>query len=204
MDNASKRQRLEQIVAKRREALRDNAALDPQLRALSQSDSRHLLPPRPPSRSSMLPLALFALVGAVALIACAATATLVVVGGSWLQRTLSDPTTTVQNFYGALQQKDYAGAYGYFSATARAHMTEAQFEDQFAGYDTLDGLVSGYSIGAPHTLSGGEVSVTVTVTRAAAASGPQVHTLILVRESGAWRINSLSVRLSLATPPPRK
>lgn len=202
MDNTSKRPDLEQLIAEHRKELRDHASLDPRVRALSQSGSRHLLPPRPRSKPSMIPLVLLALLGGVALIACAATAAAVVIGGSWLQGTLSDPTATVQNFYGALQQKDYVGAYTYFSATARAHMTESQFEDQFAGYDTIDGPVSSYSIGAPHALSGGEVSVTVTVTRTAAATGPQVHTLLLVRESGSWRIASLSVRLGQATPPP--
>lgn len=192
VDNASKREELEHIVAERRKELRDRSSLDPRVRALSQSGSRHLLPPRPRAKPSTFPLVLFGLLGALALVACAATATAVVIGGSWLQGTLSDSTTTVQNFYGALQQKDYDGAYTYFSATARARMTESQFEDQFAGYDVIDGPVSSYSIAAPRAISSSEMSVTVTVTRAAAASGPQVQTLVLVREGGSWRIYTIT------------
>jgi Domain of unknown function (DUF4878) len=205
MDDSTKREELTRIVAERRKALSDYPTLDARVRALSQSGSRHLLPPRPSRKRSTFTAALFAVVGAVALLACVATATAVVASGVWLQGALNDPSTTVQSFYGALQQKDYAHAYSYFTASARSHLSEAAFADQFDSYDALDGAVSSYSLGATKTSASGDgATIVVTVTRRGNASTQQVHTLLLVKENGAWRIQSISIafRSVAATPAP--
>jgi hypothetical protein len=205
VDDASKREALEEIIAERRKALQERAAWDPRAQALSRSllhaGSRYRLPPKPGAKRSTLSIALLATFGALVLAACTATATAAVVSGTWLQGALSDPSTTVESFYAALQQKDYAGAYAYFSSGARAHMSEAAFADQFGGYDAVDGPVAGYSLGAPKHMPEGTTAIAVTVTRRGSAA-PQVQTLELVKESGAWRIYDISIQQHSAPPAP--
>jgi hypothetical protein len=201
MQDTGKREALTRLVAAHRKALGDNPALDPRVRTLSQSGSRHLLPPRPVEKRSAFPVILFSALGAVALLACVATATAVVASGVWLQGTLRDPSTTVQSFYGALQQKDYAQAYTYFTTRERSHLSLTAFQDQFASYDTLDGAINTYSLGPTQLgANGAAATVVVKVTRREAGSAPQIHTLRLLKEQGDWRIDSFSITLGHLDP----
>ncbi|HEV7127426.1 MAG TPA: hypothetical protein VGN32_08270, partial [Ktedonobacterales bacterium] len=86
-------QQVAQRVAERRKALGTRASLDPRVRALSQSGARHLLPPRPQPTRATIPMALFAVLGVLALLTCVGMATAVVYAGAWLQGTLNDPST---------------------------------------------------------------------------------------------------------------
>ncbi len=201
MQDTSKREALTRLVAERRKLLGDMPSLDPRVRALSRSGSRHLLPPRPAEKRSVLPIILFSALGAVALVACVATAIAVVASGVWLQGTLSDPSTAVQDFYGALEQRDYCQAYTYLTASARSHLSLTAFEDQFGTYDTIDGPVSSYSLGPTKVSAGGAVAtIVVTVTRRGNGSAPQMHTLRLKKEQGAWRIDGISIAFGHVAP----
>ena len=200
MDDASKRKELERSIAERRKLLGDWAPQDSSVRELAQSGSRHLLPPRAPAKSSAISVVLLATLGALALIGCTAAAAAVAIGGSWLQGSLSDPTTTVQSFYGALEQRDYQGAYQYFSSDARTHMSESQFADQFGDYDTIDGVVASYSLSTPKlSANGSAADISVVVSRRGNTNAQQLHALTLIKENGSWRINSIGIR-SYAVP----
>lgn len=206
MAEVDRREELTQRVAERRKLLGERESLDPRVRMLAQSGSRHLLPPRPVAKTSSIPLVILAVVAAVALIGCVATATAVVASGVWLQGALSDPTTTVQEFYGALQQQNYQHAYSYFSASAQSHMSEAAFTDTFSGYDRIDGTVSGVTITRTDVAASGRtatVVVSVKRTGSVTARQRQVHTLVLMQENGVWRINSVTITLAQPTPTPR-
>jgi hypothetical protein len=201
MQDTSKREALTRLIAERRKLLGDMPSLDPRVRALSRSGSRHLLPPRPDAKRSAFSIVLFSVLGAVALVACAATAVAVVASGVWLQGTLNDPSTAVQSFYGALEQKDYPQAYSYFTASARAHLSLAAFEDQFGSYDVIDGPVSSFSLGPTRlTADGTAATVTVTVIRRAGRDAPQLHTLHLLKPQGAWRIDGISITFQHISP----
>lgn len=206
MDDRHEREALTHRVAEHRKLLGDWDSLDPRVRTLAQSGSRNLLPPRPGGRNSSVSLVVLAVVAAIALIGCVATATAVVASGVWLQGALNDPTTTVQGFYGAVKQQNFQRAYSYFSASARSHMSEATFTDTFGSYDRIDGAVSGFTITRTDmAASGSKATVIVSVERKGGAASQQVHTLLLVKEDGVWRINSLSIALASVTPTlPRK
>jgi hypothetical protein len=138
----------------------------------------------------------------VALIACIASATAVVVGGNWLRGALNSPTSAMQDFYGALQQSDFANAYTYFSSSAKGHFSEQAFADQFGGYDQLDGPVAQISMDAPRYSANGTVALlTVSVTRARSGGRVQLHQVMLVKEQGNWRINSISIQFAAAPTP---
>jgi hypothetical protein len=138
---------------------------------------------------------LAAILGSIALVACTATATAAALAGNWLQATLSDPTVTVQSFYGALQQRDYRAAYAYFSSSATARLSESAFVDQFSGYDTIDGPVSGVSLTAPrYSRNTTGASLIVTVMRRGGTNRQETHVVDLVKEHGVWRIDSIRVQ----------
>ena len=201
VDNVNKREALEQLVSERRRKLGGRTSLDPRVRALSQSGSRHLLPPRGQTKHSTISLMLLSALAVLALVICTATATAVILGGTWLQGALSNPDTAIEGFYGALEQRDYASAYGYFSASARAHLSESAFADQFSGYDAIDGAVSNFSVGAIKQMANGTAAtVAVTVTRQGLGSTAQVHSLELVKENGSWRISNITIQPQKPTP----
>ncbi|HEV2236072.1 MAG TPA: hypothetical protein VGR57_05355, partial [Ktedonobacterales bacterium] len=102
MDDTDKRALLAERVAGRRRELAGRMPLDPRRRMLS---------PRAAELRSPLAVLLLALLGAVALVACAALAVGVVLGSSWLQGALHDPSATAQSFFSAVQARDYDQAY---------------------------------------------------------------------------------------------
>ncbi|HEV7128948.1 MAG TPA: hypothetical protein VGN32_16070 [Ktedonobacterales bacterium] len=202
MADTETRERLAQRVAERRKVLSERESLDPRIRALSRSSARHLLPPRPQPTRGTIPMALFAVLGVLALLTCVGLATAAVYGSAWLQGTLNDPSTTVQSFYGALEQKDYARAYTYFSDHARAQVSEPAFAARFASYDAIDGPVTSYVLSAPRYAPGGAAAtMSVTAQRQANTSTPEVHTLSLVKQAGAWRIAGIVVSKNPASAP---
>jgi hypothetical protein len=200
MDDANKRAELEQRVAGRRRELGDRASLDPRLRA--RSPEGRVLPPRLRGKPSTLAVVLLAAVGAVALIACVVTTVGIVISSTWLQGALNDPSATAQSFCGALQQRDYAHAYGYFSASAQEHTSESAFADQFAGYDAIDGPVTSYSLGSPrYSTDGAIATLAVMLQRQSGGSAQQQFTLVLIKEHGSWRINALTIKTHAGAPP---
>jgi hypothetical protein len=186
MDDSNKRALLAERVAGRRRELADRAPLDPRLRTLA---------PGTGATRSPLTLALLAALGALALVACAALAVGVVLGSSWLRGTLSDPTSATQSFLGAMQTRDYDQAYSMLSQSARRQQSQAAFEGQFTGYDTIQGPITDYSLSAPAFSKGGATAtVNVTLHRQGSASAPQYVTLTLVKESDTWRVAAITVK----------
>jgi hypothetical protein len=186
----------------RRKALAERANADPRARMPARSGARHLLPPHATAGSRAPGVILMTVLGLLALVACVASATAVVVGGSWLRGALNDPTSTTQNFYSALQRSDYARAYTYFSSGAQAHLSESAFADQFGGYDTIEGPVIQISIGAPQYSAGGNVALLVVrVTRSHSGGRLQVHQVTLVKEQGTWWIDTVSITFGVAATP---
>lgn len=197
------RERLTQRVAERRKLLSERPALDPRVRALSRSSARNLMPPHPSPTRTTIPLAMFAVLGVVALVACIGAATAAVYGAAWLQGTLNDPSTAVQGFYGALQQKQYGQAYAYFSDHARAQTSESVFAARWGSYDAIEGPVTSYVLGTPNYSAAGAVAtLSVMVQRQTDARTPETHTLRLVKQAGAWRIDSVSIAINPANAPP--
>jgi hypothetical protein len=204
MQDATKRDEVARLVSERRKALGGRYLLDPRVRALPRSGSRWLTPPggAGQGRATTLPLMVLTVLGALALVACVATATAVVASGMWLQGALQDPTTTVQGFYGALQQRDYAHAYAYFTTSARARLTENQFESTYGTFDQIDGTVTAYTISQIQTGAGGNTAnVLVGVARQDKPDAIQVQTLLLVRENGDWRIENITLNGTAPAPP---
>jgi hypothetical protein len=185
----------------RRRALAERASVDPRARMPARAGARHPLPLHATGGSHAPAVILMTVLGLLALIACVTSAT-VVVGGGWLQRALNDPTSTTQNFYGALQQRDYARAYTYFSSGAQAHPSESAFADQFGGYDTIEGPVTQVAIGAPQFRAGGNVALhSVRVTRSSSGGRLQLHQVTLEKEQGTWRIDAISITFGVAATP---
>lgn len=204
MQDATKRDEIMRLVSERRKALGGRYLLDPRVRALPRSGSRWLIPPREggQGRATTLPLLILTVLGAVALVGCVATAAAVVASGMWLQGALHDPSTTVQSFYGALQQRDYARAYTYFTTSAQARLTETQFESTYGTFDQIDGTVAAYTISSVRMGANGDTAnVLVGVARQDKPDVVQVQTLLLVRENGDWHIESITLNgNSPATP----
>jgi hypothetical protein len=192
MDDANKRALLAERVAGRRRELAERAPLDPRLRTLGPSAGT------PPSS---LTIALLGALGAVALVACATLAIGVVLGSSWLRGTLSDPTSATQSFLGAMQTRDYDQAYTMLSQSTRRQQSQAVFESQFTGYDTIQGPITDYSLSAPvYTKDGATATVDVTLYRKGSAGAAQYLTLTLVKEVDTWRIATILVKTHANAP----
>ena len=196
------RQDLREMLAERRKALRERSEQDPRLRTLARLGAGRALPPRTTSRPAPLALPVVAVIAAVALMACVATAVAVAIGGNWVQNSLADPTTTVQSFFAAIQRSDYRQAYTYFSASAQAQVSESAFTDQFAGYDGLDGHVVRVSLASPAIGANGNTAVVVAaVVRRSDMSRAQIFSVSLVKEQGAWHIQSITINANAAPAP---
>jgi hypothetical protein len=192
MDDANKRALLAERVAGRRRELAGRASLDPRHR---------MLPPRCGELRSPLTILLLATLGAVALVVCATLAVGVVLGSSWLQGTLNDPSSTAQTFLSALQTRDYDQAYTLLSRSARSHQSQTAFESQFTGYDTIEGPVTNYSLATPTFSKDGAVAtINVRVQRKGSAAAPQYLTITLVKDPDNWRIGAIAVRSHAVTP----
>ena len=188
-------------VAQRRKQLIDSGAFNPSLRAPARSSARSVALGWAPRTRVSLSLMLVAALGAIALVACVGTATAVVYGSAWLRGALSDPSTTVQSFYGAVQAGDYARAYSYFSDEARTRTSESAFVGQFASYDAINGPVVSYTLGSTHIgAAGNTASIMVAVSRRANPRGTEAHALALVKQSGQWQINAIVVTINGSPP----
>jgi hypothetical protein len=186
MDDASERAELAARVAGRRRELGGRGTADPRMRTFT---------PRAAKPSSPWALLLLALLGAVALVACATLAIGVVWGGSWLRGALNDPTSTTQSFLSAVQTRNYGQAYTLLSQNARRQQSESAFEGQFLGYDAIQGPVSDYSLSSPsYSKNGAVASITVLLHRKSSETTQQNLTVTLVMEGGNWRIATIAVR----------
>ncbi len=201
MKESKQRKDLAMLVERRRRELADRPDISQRTRELSQSSSRNtVVGPRSLSRKTTISLILGGL-AVVALIACVASAVLVTAGGLWFQSQLSDPGTTVQKFYSALHQQSYGDAYALLTPTARAHLSESQFNDTYSSYDSVEGVVEDYPV-QKSTVGSNSASFTVAVVRRGNTSQATVEALALVNVNGNWYIDSITRTGTVPIPTP--
>jgi hypothetical protein len=174
-------------IAAQRRALEGRPDVSQRLRELTASSTQHV--GERPKRSPLLGMLMVG-AGAALLTLCAVAATIAVSGGLWVQGQLSDPGTTVQDFYGALHRQDYHGAYALCSTRYQSGVSESAFTTQLGNLDTVAGVVDRYII-VGSQVSGQTATVTVHVVRHADPTSAQVQTLTLASQSGSWRIDQV-------------
>jgi len=191
MKRSQRPKNLAEVLERRRQQLRTQLDVSPRLRQLSRAAIPQSILPDRVRRSPALTGV--AVVAAVALLAaCVLGATALAASGLWLQDQLSDPATASQNFYGALHQQDYGRAYADLSARARARTTQPAFVAQYSALDAIAGVVESYTITSSST-STETATVVASVVRRGDTTRAQAQTLTLVKESGGWHIDQITV-----------
>jgi len=176
-------------VAERRRQLAERQDVSQKMRDLSASSSQNPNSSLRPRRSPLLTTVTLA-AGVFLLVACAVGATALVLSGLWVQNQLSDPPTTAQNFYGALQSQNYTRAYSYTSSGFQKRIPADAFNDQFSSLDQVSGVVDSYPIVSEKT-SGDKATVVVHVIRRSNKAQALTQTLMMVKEGNSWRIDNI-------------
>jgi VCBS repeat-containing protein len=136
------------------------------------------------------------------LLVIAVIAAIVIISGVWVQTQLtSSPSTTVEDFYSAIHQQDYATAYGRFSSAAQGQLSVAKFTQTMRATDLIAGGVQSYTI-VSATTNGQTATVTVDVVRQGNSSIAQVFQLTLTQEQQTWRIASIKQTGQTSAPTP--
>lgn len=197
MQNQRQRAEIAERVERRRQEIQQRHDVSQTIRKLSTSSSRNPTP-MPRRRSTTLTLILGGL-GAVAVVALLLTAILITAGGLALQNSLNDPSSTADQFYSALHQKDYQQAYSYLSKNAQAHLSQTTFANQYGSLDTTQGIVDSYTVSSSST-KGNTATVTMIVVRRGDLTTGQQQTLTLVQQNGDWRIDSIVLGGTVPAP----
>jgi hypothetical protein len=176
-------------VAERRRQLAERPDVSQKMRDLSSSSSQNPKNSLQPKRSPLLTTVALA-AGVFLLVVCAVGATAVVASGLWVQNQLSDPPTTAQNFYGALQSQNYARAYSYTSSAFQKRVSASAFNDQFSSLDQVGGVVDSYPIVSEKT-TGATATVVVHVVRRSNTAQALTQTLTMVKDGARWRIDNI-------------
>jgi hypothetical protein len=196
-------QRSEELAARieeRRRMLEDRPDVSKRLRELSSSNSRNAIPaPARKIRSPLIALLVTA-GGLLALFACVAASVAIISSGIWVQTQLGSPNTTVEDFFAAIHEQNYAQAYGFLSSQARKEITEEAFQQVYLTSDTLSGTVVYYAI-VDSVTKDSTASVTVDVVRRGDISVADVFVLTLTQEDSSWRIQSIQQNGSTPAPP---
>jgi hypothetical protein len=176
-------------LAEGRRQLSGRPDVSQKMRDLSASSSQNPNSSLRPKRSPLLTTVMLA-AGVFLLVACAVGATALVASGLWVQNQLSDPPTTAQNFYGALQSQNYTRAYTYTSSSFQKRIPADAFNDQFSSLDQVSGVVDSYPIVSEKT-SGATATVVVHVIRRSNKAQALTQTLSMVKEGNNWRIDNI-------------
>jgi hypothetical protein len=188
-------------IEQRRQELGARGDVSQRLRELSASGNRFPAPAARRQRSTLNTVVITAIAG-VGLLIIAAIAAIVVISGVWVQSQLtSSPSTTVEDFYAALHQQDYATAYGKFSSAAQGQLSEAKFEQTMRATDLIAGGVQSYTITSA-TTNAQTATVTVDVVRQGNSAVAQVFKLTLTQEQQSWRISSIQQTGQTSAPTP--
>jgi hypothetical protein len=174
---------------RRRRELSERPDVSQRMRELSRSSSHHAA--LDTTKRSPLLATLGIAAGVGLMLACVLSATAAVASGLWFQSRLSDAPTTVQNFYSALHEQDYARAYSYLSTAAQKRTPQDAFTAQFTSLDEITGVVDTYTI-TSSSATGAGATVTVDVVRRGSADRAQTQTLTLVQQGGAWHIDTIT------------
>jgi hypothetical protein len=131
-------------------------------------------------------------------ITLAVVAVLLVGGGAagvWALGQIGAPGVTAGQFCANLSQQSYDTAYGQFSTSLRASLSQAQFHSNAAALDTAEGKVASCraSGNVNYTLGSSTAGVGLIVTRA--KQGALTGSVHLKNESGAWKVDKLDTAL---------
>lgn len=201
MPDARRRAELATRIEQRRQELGARGDVSQRLRDLSASGSRIPAPAARGQRSTLNTVMITAIAG-VGLLVIAVIAAIVIISGVWVQSQLtSSPSTTVEDFYSAIHQQDYASAYGRFSSAAQGQLSEAKFEQTMRATDLIAGGVQSYTI-VNATTNGQTATVTVDVVRQGNSAIAQVFQLTLTQEQQTWRIASIKQTGQTSAPTP--
>ncbi|HEY7021678.1 MAG TPA: hypothetical protein VH349_11220 [Ktedonobacterales bacterium] len=176
-------------VAERRRQLAERPDVSQKMRDLSASSGQNPNSSLRPKRSPLLTTVMLT-AGVFLLVACAVGATALVLSGLWVQNQLSDPPTTAQNFYGALQSQNYTRAYSYTSSGFQKRIPADAFNDQFSSLDQVSGVVDSYPIVSEKT-TGDKATVVVHVIRRSNKAQALTQTLMMIKEGNSWRIDNI-------------
>jgi hypothetical protein len=188
-------------IEQRRQELGTRGDVSQRLRELSASGSRISAPAARGQRSTLNTVMISAIAG-VGLLVIAIIAAIVIISGVWVQTQLtSSPSTTVEDFYSAIHQQDYATAYGKFSSAAQGQLSVAKFTQTMRATDLIAGGVQSYTI-VSATTNGQTATVTVDVVRQGNSSIAQVFQLTLTQEQQTWRIASIKQTGQTSAPTP--
>jgi hypothetical protein len=188
-------------IEQRRQELGTRGDVSQRLRELSASGSRIPAPAARGQRSTLNTVMISAIAG-VGLLVIAIIAAIVIISGVWVQTQLtSSPSTTVEDFYSAIHQQDYATAYGKFSSAAQGQLSVAKFTQTMRATDLIAGGVQSYTI-VSATTNGQTATVTVDVVRQGNSSIAQVFQLTLTQEQQTWRIASIKQTGQTSAPTP--
>lgn len=199
MGDTKSRPDLSGILEQRRRELSDRPDISVRMRKLSASNARNPVPAAPRKRRSLLTMALAGL-AVVLLLACGISTAVAVASGVWFHNHLNDPSQTALDFYGALHQQDYTRAYSYFSDSARAKLSQADFAAQFSAYDSVGGIVQSYTVAGDPKIQGSNAVVTVDVVRRGNATQAQVQTIYLTSRNGGWKIDRIQLGQTVPAP----
>ncbi|MFI5278187.1 MAG: hypothetical protein ACHQ1E_13030 [Ktedonobacterales bacterium] len=201
MPDARRRADLATRIEQRRQELGTRGDVSQRLRELSASGSRISAPAARGQRSTLNTVMISAIAG-VGLLVIAIIAAIVIISGVWVQTQLtSSPSTTVEDFYSAIHQQDYATAYGKFSSAAQGQLSVAKFTQTMRATDLIAGGVQSYTI-VSATTNGQTATVTVDVVRQGNSSIAQVFQLTLTQEQQTWRIASIKQTGQTSAPTP--
>jgi hypothetical protein len=202
MPDAQRRAELATRIEQRRQELGERADVSQRLRELSASGSRFPSPAARHGQRSTLNTVIITSVAGAGLLLIAIVAVIVIASGVWVQSQLANsPTTTVEDFYAAIHQQDYATAYAKFSSGAQGSLSEAKFEQTMRATDLLSGGVQSYAI-ATATTKGATATVTVDVVRQGDTTTASVFQLTLVQQQQTWRISAIRQTGQTTAPTP--
>lgn len=201
MPDARQRAELATRVEQRRQELGARADVSQRLRDLSASGSHFPVPASRGARRSTLNTVVITTVAGLALLLIAAVAAVVIASGFWVQSQLNSPTTTVENFYSAVHQQDYAAAYSKFSSQAQSTLSEPKFEQTMRATDLIAGGVQSYAI-VSTTTNGSTATVMVDVVRGGDSSTAQVYQVTLTQEQQSWLISTIRQMGQTKAPTP--
>jgi hypothetical protein len=187
------------IIEKRRRELSDRPDISARMRKLSASSGQNPVPAAVRKRPNLLRVIL-ATAAVVMLLVCGVSAAIAVASGVWFNNQLSDPSQTALDFYSSLHQQNYSRAYGYFSTSAKAQLSQSSFANQFSAYDSVGGIVESYTVSGNPKIQGSSAVVTVDVVRRGNTSEAQVQTIYLTNQNGSWKIDRIELGKSIPAP----
>src|SRR5262245_46417910 len=201
MKDTKSRAQVAALVERRRRELSERPDISLRMRKLSESNGRNPIPVPPKSRPTPFK-ALLAIVAVLLLVVGILVVVGAIAGGIWFQNQVSDPSSTVLDFYSAVHQQDYPRAYAYFADASKGQLSQAAFTKQFGDYDSVNGIVDSYVVDGSSQINGNQAIVKVDVVRRANPDQAQVQTVYLVKQGNDWRIQRIALGNMIPAPTP--